>query len=134
MLAETLLLLLLLLCSWGANAYGQLGQGDTLTRGTTSETMGDKLPKIDLGATERAKAVVVGAQHTCVLLEGGSIKCFGGNEVGQLGIETTKAVGTSPEHMGRSLGAVHLGGSSATAISAGSYHTCAVVEEGMVKW
>lgn len=35
---------------WGANAHGQLGLGDTKSRGTAADDMGDLLPYVDLGA------------------------------------------------------------------------------------
>ena len=34
---------------WGWNAYGQLGEGDTLDRGGAAGDMGDNLRPVDLG-------------------------------------------------------------------------------------
>jgi len=33
---------------WGYNAFGELGLGDTTTRGTDPAQMGDALPAVDL--------------------------------------------------------------------------------------
>ena len=35
---------------WGDNSFGQLGNGDTVTRGDGTGAMGDALPVVDLGA------------------------------------------------------------------------------------
>ena len=61
---------------WGSNAHGRLGDG--------SET--DRLrPAQVLGLPEAAQSVAVGAGHTCVLVEGGRLFCWGSNSYGQLG-------------------------------------------------
>ena len=43
---------------WGANWFGQLALGDTKLRGTTANTLGNKLPLVNLGAGNSAKEVV----------------------------------------------------------------------------
>eukprot|EP00961_Rhodomonas_salina_P300135 3939505-Rhodomonas_salina.1 len=96
--------------------------------------MGDNLPPVELGTTERVKSVVVGQEHTCVLLEGGSVKCWGQNVHGQLGIEAQDTIGHTPATMGSALKSVDLGGGTgqrrnASKISAGEYHTCAILED-----
>src|SRR5690606_24221187 len=71
---------------WGNNTYGQLGQGDTVDRGTGAATdpgMGDALAPIDLGSGVAAVAVAAGMLHTCYLLSDNSVKCCGSNTVGQ---------------------------------------------------
>ena len=42
---------------WGYNLYGQLGQGDTETRGDVAGELGDALPPIDLGTGRTALAI-----------------------------------------------------------------------------
>jgi alpha-tubulin suppressor-like RCC1 family protein len=74
---------------WGANASGQLGYGSTAVIGD------DELPvsagPVDLG--ESAQQLTAGGDHTCALLSGGEVACWGANEFGQLGLGTVVTVG-----------------------------------------
>ncbi|UQA56517.1 RCC1 domain-containing protein [Polyangium aurulentum] len=117
---------------WGLNLYGQLGLGDTSNRGDTPEGMGDALLSVNLGAS--AIAITAGVAHTCALLTGGTVKCWGYNGFGQLGLGDTTNRGNAPNQMGNALSPVNLGlAQSAKAIVAGISHTCAVLAEGAVK-
>jgi alpha-tubulin suppressor-like RCC1 family protein len=122
---------------WGANGMGQLGLGDMRDRGGHAGEMGDDLPAVSLGANRRASAVSVGGSptaHTCVLLDGGAVKCWGKNASGQLGLGDTNPRGSMPGQMGDALPAVDLGaGRHAVAVSAGQDHTCAVLDNGQLK-
>ncbi len=64
---------------WGANNYGQLGNGTT----TESHT---PVNVVDIHA---AMVLDAGDSHSCVLLYDGSVKCWGFNGNGQLGIGST---------------------------------------------
>jgi len=119
---------------WGANPSGVLGLGDIKTRGDEPGEMGDNLPAVDLGAGERAVGVALGDLHSCALLESGSVKCWGGNTFGQLGLGDTATRGDEPGEMGDNLPAVDLGaGAKAIALRAGSAHTCALLQGGSIK-
>ncbi len=119
---------------WGFNGTGQLGLGDTLTRGDGPNEMGGNLPAVDLGTGRTATAVSAGAGHTCAVLDDGSVKCWGINSSGQLGIGDTAPRGDGPDEMGDSLTGASLGaGRTATAVSSGSSHTCALLDDGAVK-
>ena len=75
-----------------------------------------------------------GDAHTCVVLNGGELKCFGSNAAGQIGSGGTVSLGDAPSEMGDALAAVNLGaGRSVRAVSAGSVHTCALLDSGSVK-
>jgi len=51
--------------------------------------MGDDLPAVDLGAGKTARAISTGDRHTCAILDNASIKCWGKNDSGQLGLGHT---------------------------------------------
>ena len=74
---------------WGANASGNLGQGDTATRGDGAGEMGDNLDPIELGTGRTAIAVAAGLEHSCAMLDDGTAKCWGENGAGQLGLDST---------------------------------------------
>ena len=74
-----------------------------------------------------------GYLHTCVLLEGSSVKCFGQNS-GALGVGDLLNRGDLPGSMGDALPAVSLGtGRSAASVLAGDYAGCVVLDRGDVK-
>ncbi len=119
---------------WGMNLYGQLGQGDTAARGDGANEMGDQLAPVALGSGRTAKAIVSGPFHSCAVLDDSSLKCWGLNAYGELGLGDTAARGDGPNEMGNALGAVSLGtGRSAKSVVIGSYHTCAILDNGSLK-
>ena len=119
---------------WGFNWKGELGLGDTTSRGDEPGEMGDSLPSVDLGTGQVATALAAGQDHTCALLAGGAVKCWGLDLKGQLGLGDTTSRGDEPGQMGDALPAVDLGtGRTATAIVAGKAHTCALLDDATVK-
>jgi alpha-tubulin suppressor-like RCC1 family protein len=119
---------------WGTSVYGQLGLGDTTSRGKGANEMGDNLPAVNLGTGKSAVAVSAGEDHTCALLGDGSVKCWGYDDSGQLGLGDIGNRGDGPNEMGDNLPAVNLGtGKTAVAVTAGSHHTCALLNDGSVK-
>jgi alpha-tubulin suppressor-like RCC1 family protein len=93
---------------WGQNDQGQLGLEDLAARGDQPGEMGVALPAVDLG--EAATQMSTGARHTCALLASGSVKCWGDNNLGQLGIGEGDVTprGDAPGEMGTALPAVDL--------------------------
>ena len=79
------------------------------------------------------QAVAAGRDHTVVLMQDGSVRAFGQNDDGQLGLGDTNNRGDDPGEMGAALPAVDLGGLRAGAISAGKTHTCASLEDRTVR-
>ena len=67
---------------WGRNTEGQLGYGDTKSRGLVPEDMGAALPIVDLGTDRCAVSIALGNLHTCALLDNGAVKCWGENNKG----------------------------------------------------
>ena len=104
---------------WGANDEGQLGDG------TFGEDAFRAVP-VNVPGVAGATAVAAGGKHTCALVDGGAVRCWGYNGSGQLG-----TLGTTDEYRSRSpvtvadlRGATTLtaGGASACAIVAGALH------------
>jgi E3 ubiquitin-protein ligase HERC3 len=88
---------------WGSNFNGQLGLGDTTTRGTSAGTSGDNLPAVSLGTGLTPVQVAVGWPSSCALFNDGRVKCWGGNATGQLGLGDTTNRGDDGSEMGSSL-------------------------------
>ncbi|KAJ1479777.1 regulator of chromosome condensation 1/beta-lactamase-inhibitor protein II, partial [Baffinella frigidus] len=119
---------------WGRNISGQLGLGDKLNRGDGANEMGTNLASVDLGAGRTAKAVSAGTSHSCALLDDATVKCWGLNADGQLGLGDTSSRGDDANEMGTNLASVDLGaGRTAVAVSAGTSHTCALLDDATVK-
>ncbi len=117
---------------WGRNASGQLGVPDSADRGGSADEMGDRLPWAGLGAGRIAVALALGGQHSCALLDGGAIKCWGSNRSGQLGQGQLSDSLFAGDDDG--LPPINLGqGRTAVAVAAGLYHTCAILDSGAVK-
>ena len=119
---------------WGSNLHGELGQGNTDTIGNDPSEMGDALPPVDLGTGRKAKQISAGGGHTCALLDDDTIKCWGDNQYGQWSSTTIGLIGDGPNEMGDALPVVDLGtGRTAKQVSAGGYHTCAVLDDDSIR-
>ena len=113
---------------WGSNDYGQLGLGDAISRLFPSDV-------VPLGTGRKAIAISAGYKHTCAVLDDRSVKCWGKNASGQLGLGDTKNRGEATlGEMGDYLPKVNLGtGRTAVSISAGEVHTCVLLDNATVK-
>ena len=94
---------------WGDNTFGQLGLGDTNARGDDPNEMNDDLPAVDLGTGRSAVAIASGAFHVCALLDDATVKCWGRNTAGQLGLGDVANRGDALGEMGDALPTVDLG-------------------------
>jgi len=113
---------------WGR--YGPLGQGDE----NNVNRPGDALLPVDLGGGRTALGLASGVRHTCALLDDLTIKCWGGNGYGQLGLGDEEHRGDDPDEMGDALPTVDLGaGRSAVAIMAGAFSSCAILDDTTLK-
>ncbi|MFH1728871.1 MAG: hypothetical protein ABIA04_10705 [Pseudomonadota bacterium] len=121
---------------WGANDYGQLGQGNTTNVGNMTGDMGDNLLPINLGADRYATKVSIGNGNICALLDNGKIKCWGANNTGVLGLGNLEIRGDDENEMGDNLPYVDLGdGYVALDISTANDVSCAILEDfSLVCW
>jgi alpha-tubulin suppressor-like RCC1 family protein len=101
---------------WGYNTYGQLGDGTTTDHSTPTQTS-------TLGTDRTAIAITVGGDHTCAILDDGSVSCWGNNSQGRLGDGTTtdRLTPTQTSSLGE--------GRTAVAITAGYGYTCAILDD-----
>lgn len=94
---------------WGANNFGQLGDGTAIDRRTAVDVS---------GLSSSIIAVAVGDGHSCALTKTGAVQCWGLNSSGQLGDGATL-------NRRRPVGVSGLS-SGVTAIATGAEHTCAL--------
>lgn len=119
---------------WGNNNCGQLGvESAFMEIGNHSDEM-LTLTGIDLGNDASADQIAAGHHHTCILLKNGSVKCWGKANSGQLGLGHSNNIGDDTGEMGNNLPAVDLGtGRIAISVAAGGDHTCAILDNGLLK-
>ncbi len=101
---------------WGSNSGGGLGDG-TLT--------GKSVPVAVVGLAAGAQSIATGGKHSCALLQGGVLQCWGWNLWGQIG-KPSSSFQMTPVTVAN-LGA------GATSVTAGTGHTCAILQGGTVK-
>ena len=103
----------------------------------TADSAGTSATQADGSPTQIAalsRYLDAGESHTCVVLNGGELKCFGSNAAGQIGSGGTASLGDAAAEMGDALVAVNLGaGRTVRSVSAGTVHTCALLDNGTVK-
>lgn len=120
---------------WGANGFGQLGNG--------LRTTIQKTPVDVAGLTSGVTAIAAGLRHTCAVLAAGTVRCWGENSSvandpfaisgsgGQLG-DGTRIDRLAPVTVIAEAGSTSpLSG--VAAITAGWFHTCALLVGGTVK-
>ena len=110
---------------WGRNYYGELGNGGTTGFGIQYTTP----QAVNLGTGRTAVSVSSGNYHTCAVLDDGSLKCWGRDSSGELGIGRTTTYDKSSTPLIVNLGI----GRTALSVSTGAQHTCAVVDDGSLK-
>jgi alpha-tubulin suppressor-like RCC1 family protein len=115
---------------WGAGLRGQLGYGNTSGLGDFSTP--DQVPPVSIGAGRKAEAVSAALSETCVLLDDGTVRCWGAGEGGRLGYGNSVSIGDT--ELPDSVAPVNLGAArTADAIAVGGTHVCAVLDRGDVR-
>jgi alpha-tubulin suppressor-like RCC1 family protein/uncharacterized protein YgiM (DUF1202 family) len=100
---------------WGANEYGQLGDGTTNSR----------VGPVVVSGLSHVVSVAVGQYHSCALTSTATVWCWGGNGMGQLGVSWSTTQSASPVQV--------VSIDSATSIALGYAHSCASLSSGLVK-
>ncbi len=122
---------------WGGSPNGELGQGNKASLGVNVAQLGDALPAVPLGSGRKAIALMATGEdssHTCARLDNGTLKCWGENTFGELGLGDTNHRGDAVGEMGDSLPAVDVGtGLHALQVVGGQEHTCALLDDDSVR-
>ncbi|MFM6973632.1 MAG: hypothetical protein ACKOXM_00550, partial [Agromyces sp.] len=103
---------------WGENIQGQLGNGST-----TPSLAPVAVSKTGVLSGKTISSLQARGDTTCVISSDNLAFCWGVNDSGQLGNNSTAAYSAVPV-------AVSLGGKLVNAISLGAYHACAMVTTG----
>jgi alpha-tubulin suppressor-like RCC1 family protein len=105
---------------WGYNVQGQLGDG------MPRATIHSSTVPVTVRGLAGVRAISQGGFHGCALGGAGAVRCWGWNNLGQLGSGDTGSQHNVP------VGVRGLG-SGVVSVSAGGAHTCAVTSAGAVK-
>ncbi len=127
---------------FGNNTSGQLGNDDNggvvagnAAIGDATGEMGFSLARVNLGTGRTAARIAIGASHMCAVLDNNTLKCWGENGSGQLGLGSTVDKGGTAGDMA-TLAAITLPGAltanSVSRIAAGEGHTCAILSDNKV--
>jgi alpha-tubulin suppressor-like RCC1 family protein len=121
---------------WGANWYGQLGIGldvDDRLNPTQVEATGWRGSDPTAEALMGVVQISSGGEQTCALLNDRTVRCWGSNNVGQLGdgatsfrLNPAQVLVGEPPHGEGPLNTV-------ISISSGGGHTCALLNGGTVR-
>ena len=112
---------------WGRNSSGQLGDGTTSLRNTPADVVGL--------ASGGVREVSSGSSHSCAVITGGAVRCWGKAARGRLGNGTSGQANFSSVPV-NVCSDQSCDGSLLTDIVhvvAGGEHTCAITAEGNIK-
>ncbi|MGA9762752.1 MAG: hypothetical protein WBQ14_10035 [Gaiellaceae bacterium] len=105
---------------WGYNENGQVGNG------TVNRLRPYAVPSpVRVVGIANALSISSGSFHTCALISGGTVKCWGYITPGDLG--------TAKPLLNSSRPKLAVGIKNAVSISSGGFHTCALISGGTVK-
>jgi alpha-tubulin suppressor-like RCC1 family protein len=120
---------------WGANASGQLGLGSIDDVGAAPVDPATGYTAADLGIGQLANDLSCGSQHCCALMVQQTLKCWGANGSGQLGLGDTRTRGIAPLEMGDDLPFVEMQDlEEVHAVSLTASRTCATTTRGTLCW
>lgn len=109
--------------AWGANYYGQLGDGTTIQRHTAVKV-------IDLTGV---KLIAAGGSHSLAMKDDGTVWAWGLNDVGQLGSMTTPLnYSSTPVQVKLQDGSDLIGNPDNSSIAAGIGHNLVLDADGQI--
>lgn len=101
---------------WGANLYGQLGDGSTEDA---------EVGRSDVVGIADATALSAGDDFSCAVIDDGSVRCWGFNLSGQIGDGTTLNIAMESREV--------IGLRTAVDVAAGGNHACALLADTTVR-
>jgi alpha-tubulin suppressor-like RCC1 family protein len=114
---------------WGLNESGQLGNGTAVPGRFPATTV--LAPRGTAGPLTGVRSVVGAEGHACALLHSGQVRCWGLNELGQLGDGTDAEERRRPVAVRNVAGTANLTG--VVALTASRFTTCAVLSSGQAR-
>lgn len=110
---------------WGKGTYRALGYTSSNNVGGVGTSVANA-GTVDMGTGVTAKFIALGTDHTCVIDNSDAVRCWGRNNLGQLGKSNTLDIGAAANPVsGQSP--VDMGtGVTAKAVAAGTQHTCVI--------
>ncbi|MEZ4334955.1 MAG: RCC1 repeat-containing protein [Myxococcota bacterium] len=111
---------------WGYGFYGQLGDDDVADSAVPQSVV--RLDNTVGSAAENAVSLGLGFDHSCAALQSGRAKCWGRNNLVQLGINR---ISTDVPGLAIPGDVYHV--SSAAKVASGAYHSCIVLQDGSVQ-
>jgi alpha-tubulin suppressor-like RCC1 family protein len=121
---------------WGTGTSGRLGSGATASLGDEAGEMGDSLPFVNLGTDVRIHAIAGTSATLCTISSTQTLRCFGSNGDGQVGIGGSGNIGDAAIEMGDTMTATLLGtGLFPTFVSDTGIglHYCAILNDSSTK-
>ncbi len=118
---------------WGSNNAGALGIGVSSGPQTCSGVACSPAPVTAIGLSVPVISVAAGGDETCALLTGGTVACWGPNDLGQLGNGSTYGPETCQGVPCSTTPGIVSGVSGATAVATNDGEACAVLSSGTVE-
>lgn len=102
---------------WGQNSTGQVGDGTSTNRASPVDVT---------GLTSGVVQIAIAGDHSCALTSGGAMKCWGRNEYGELGDNTTtpRSTAVTVTGMGSGISAIGVGEDMSCAVTTGGAAKC----------
>ena len=110
---------------WGWDA-GQLGLGIHDGSGSAFNNIQFTPAEINIGSNISAVSVSAGHDHTCAIMNNGSLMCWGESSRYSPSNTDSQHISVYPEF-------VDIGNVLPVKVSAGEYHTCMILEDGTLK-